>query len=71
VSFVAEAALIALRESLGYEPEQAPYYGAGYHTRTTLGGIEVHVTTGDFGTIGKCEALLSQIVAAMEGLGAA
>jgi high-affinity iron transporter len=53
--------LVYLRESLGFEPEQAPYYGPGYTTRMTVDGVDVLVASAHFGTEAKAEALLGRI----------
>ncbi|HJQ94001.1 MAG TPA: FTR1 family protein [Candidatus Thermoplasmatota archaeon] len=58
--------LVYLRESLGFQAEQAPYYGPGYSTRMTVDGIDVLVASAHFGTEAKAEALLARIGEAIE-----
>lgn len=53
--------LVYLRESLGFEPEQSPYYDAAYETRFTRNGVAVHVTRADYGMDLEAEALLAVI----------
>jgi hypothetical protein len=54
--------LVYLRESLGFQPEQAPYYDAGLETRFTHQGLAVHVASAGHGLEGKSDALLAQIL---------
>ncbi len=53
--------LVYLRESLGFTPDEAPYYGADHTTRMTLDGVNVLVASAEYGTETKVEALLVRI----------
>jgi len=59
--------LVPLRESLGFTPEQRPYYGPGYETRMLHKGIDVRVASAEFSTDMKAEGLLVRIGQAIEG----
>jgi high-affinity iron transporter len=63
--------LVALRESLGMEPQQAPYYDDRHETRLTHQGVSVLVASGFFEPELRSEALLRQVAAAMGGPGEA
>lgn len=57
--------LVYLRESLGFQPEEAPYYGADYSTRLTRDGMSIQVASAAFGTEAKVDALLARIAEAI------
>lgn len=54
-------ALVVLRESLGFEPEEAPYYDEDYETRFTYRGQPVEVWSADYGHDGKGTAHLARV----------
>ncbi|HEX2065949.1 MAG TPA: FTR1 family protein [Candidatus Thermoplasmatota archaeon] len=58
--------LVYLRESLGFTPDQAPYYGPDHTTRITRDGMDILVASAHFGTEAKAEALLARIGSAIE-----
>lgn len=60
--------LVAIRESLGFQPSAAPYYDASYETDFTDRGVHVHVASANFGIFQKSEALLGQIGLAIQAL---
>lgn len=60
--------LVNLRESLGYEPEQSPYYDSDYETRFTYQGVSVHIASAEFSTEAKSDAQLAAIGLTMESL---
>lgn len=53
--------LVYLREKLGFEPEQSPYYDAAYETHMTHRGVEVLVASADFQMELKADALMAAI----------
>lgn len=57
--------LVPLREALGFEAHQAPYYDAAYETHTTVGGVHVDVWSAHFSVEGKGTAHLARISEAM------
>ncbi len=57
--------LVYLRESLGFQPEDAPYYGADHTTHLTKDGMSIQVASASFGTEAKAEALVARIAEAI------
>ncbi len=53
--------LVALREGLGFKPEQAPYYDANHETHTTINGVHVDVWSAHYGVPEKGTAHLARI----------
>lgn len=58
--------LVYLRESLGFTPDEAPYYGADHTTRMTRDGMDILVASAAYGTDLKAEALAARIAEAIE-----
>lgn len=60
--------LVNLRESLGYEPDDAPYYDGDYQTTFTRDGVSVLIASANFSTYIKSDAQLFAIGETMETL---
>lgn len=58
--------LVYLRESLGFTPDEAPYYGTDHTTRMTRDGMDILVASAAYGTDTKAEALAARIAEAIE-----
>ncbi len=57
--------LVFLRESFGFEPEQAPYYDANRETYLTVDGISVRIASAHYGMEAKGTAYLARIAEAI------
>lgn len=63
--------LVALRESFGLVPDQAPYYDANHETYLTQDGVSIRIASAHYGVEAKATALLARIAEAIEAGAAA
>lgn len=59
--------LVAQRASYGLDPHDAPWYDANHETRLTIRGLDVLITSADFGAEAKASALVEVIRDAIAG----